>query len=407
MSPLERDGRPPGLEAWAIGVLEGAFRAADWKVVDSRRRREKAQRADLVCRKGDDAYVVELRASSGPARRAVVRGLLADAILRARAFSHDAGARPLAVVAAPSISDEIAGELAAYVEEFGGGVSWGVMDGRGRLELHGPRLDDVVPPDSLEPIGDRRDVAPPPYNPFTDLGQWMLKVLLAPRIREDWLHAPRERVGGVGELAELAGVSPASASKFVAGLEASGYLERRRRRIELVRFEALLESWRIASQRPAEEHFARFVLPASDALDRIRGALAKRAAKELDSGGASRANENAGPVGQRACLGLFAACRALGLGFVRGAPLHLYLEDPSANSLDELGLLPARSRADADLIVRRPRFPESVFRGCVLVDGGPASDALQCWLDVSSHPARGGEQASELAQHLGFAEWGS
>jgi hypothetical protein len=40
------------------------------------------------------------------------------------------------------------------------------------------------------------------------------------------------------------------------------------------------------------------------------------------------------------------------------------------------------------------RWPESLFRGAVRPDGVPVADVIQCWLDVSSHPARGAEQAA-------------
>jgi hypothetical protein len=42
---------------------------------------------------------------------------------------------------------------------------------------------------------------------------------------------------------------------------------------------------------------------------------------------------------RRVCLGLFAAADALGLGFMHGAPQHLYLERLDADALHQLGLL--------------------------------------------------------------------
>ena len=57
------------------------------------------------------------------------------------------------------------------------------------------------------------------------------------------------------------------------------------------------------------------------------------------------------------------------------------------------------------MIVHRPGFPESVFRGCVERDGVPVADALQCWLDVSFHAARGEEQAKEIAARIWPERW--
>lgn len=127
--------------------------------------------------------------------------------------------------------------------------------------------------------------------------------------------------------------------------------------------------------------------------------------------------------GQRACLGLFGACQRLGVGIVQGAPLHLYLEQPSVQAIEALGLAPlvgARRQVQARLIavaegpvsplvlIRRPRYPRSLFRGMVWSDGVPAADILECWLDVAGHPARGDEQAEEILLRLELdkEEWG-
>jgi hypothetical protein len=55
-----------------------------------------------------------------------------------------------------------------------------------------------------------------------------------------------------------------------------------------------------------------------------------------------------------------------------------------------------QEREGAYLVLRKARFHESIFRGAVELQGVPASDALQTWLDVGSHPARGKEQAEHL-----------
>ncbi len=46
-----------------------------------------------------------------------------------------------------------------------------------------------------------------------------------------------------------------------------------------------------------------------------------------------------------------------------------------------------------DFILREASAPQSIFRGMVRVNGVPVCDAIQVWLDVSSHPSRGVEQA--------------
>jgi hypothetical protein len=336
----------------------------------------------------------------------MLQALLADAILQARAAARALGASPLAVLAAPAISDEIAGELHRYAERFGEGAHWGLIDGRGRFELHGP---DLPSPDVVERAETFRRRAQPrasSHDPFSDLGQWMLKVLLAPDVPAPLLRAPREPIHSMVELAEKADVSPASASRFLSALESEGFVEHAGNgAIRPVRIEALLDAWRIAGHQRMEKRLARFLLPAADGMDRLRQVLAARLAQSSPGSGPPDAAERAGPPGARACLSHFAACQALGIGIVRGAPIHLYMEDLSSDALRELELQPVAHRSEADLIVLRPRFPESVFRASVIVDGSPAADALQCWIDVSFQPARGEEQAAEIARRLRFEAW--
>jgi hypothetical protein len=95
----------------------------------------------------------------------------------------------------------------------------------------------------------------------------------------------------------------------------------------------------------------------------------------------------------RACLALFAAAEALGLGFVHGVQPYLYLERIEPQILEKLGFSASSVKVDPDVYVRVPRYDESVFRAVVLKDGVPACDVLQVWLDVAQHPSRGKEQA--------------
>jgi hypothetical protein len=63
-------------------------------------------------------------------------------------------------------------------------------------------------------------------------------------------------------------------------------------------------------------------------------------------------------------------------------------------------VVPAEQHEVPDLIIRQASVPNSVFRGLVSVDGVPVSDVLQVWLDVSSHPARGQEQADMIRDRV-------
>jgi hypothetical protein len=90
----------------------------------------------------------------------------------------------------------------------------------------------------------------------------------------------------------------------------------------------------------------------------------------------------------------------LGFKFVHGTQPHLYIERIDRKVLRELGLSLEVADHRADVFVRVPKNPEAVFRAAVERDGVPASDALQVWLDVSTHPARGKDQADLLRKRV-------
>jgi hypothetical protein len=105
-------------------------------------------------------------------------------------------------------------------------------------------------------------------------------------------------------------------------------------------------------------------------------------------------------LGGRACLGLFAAARALKLGHVAGAPVHIYIDALRPDRLHDAGLSPSPPGHPASVLLRVPVAKESVFRGAVAVDGVLVTDVLQVWLDTSPHPARGKEQADLIDRHV-------
>jgi hypothetical protein len=103
----------------------------------------------------------------------------------------------------------------------------------------------------------------------------------------------------------------------------------------------------------------------------------------------------------RACLALFAAADALGLGFVSGVPPYVYVQRlKPANTVAWKNLAPAAQGEPPDLVMRRAHAVQSVFRGIVRPNGMAACDVLQVWLDVSGHPSRGQEQADLIRRRV-------
>lgn len=217
-----------------------------------------------------------------------------------------------------------------------------------------------------------------PADLFTDLNQWMLKVLLAPELPEKLLSAPRGRYRNASQLARAASVSVMSAYRFVQQLERGGYLRESGAYLGLVRRDELFRRWQASAARSIREVPMRFLLrtnPDSE-LKRILG-----------SG--------------RACLALFAAAEALGIGFVHGVPSHVYVHRLGPTNLAAWkSAVPAERGEAPDFIFRQAPAPQSVFRGAVRVDDRPVCDIVQIWLDVSSHPSRGEEQAGLIRRRV-------
>ena len=199
----------------------------------------------------------------------------------------------------------------------------------------------------------------------------MLKVLLAPELPEDLLTAPRGKYRSGLEFANAADVSSMSAARFLQQLRAEGFLDSQSTRLSLVRRPELFRRWRAALVRSPVELPVRFAIKAS-ADQQIRRLL------------------RSDPSGS--CLGMFAAADELRLGHVSGVPPYVYVPKlPRAQNAWK-SLMPVTS-GPPDLIIRQTPTPRSTFRGAVRRDGIAVADVIQIWLDVSSHPSRGSEQA--------------
>jgi hypothetical protein len=358
-------------------ALRGAFEAQGWRVQAA-----PSNECDLlVSGPAARVYAVELKIAR-EARFPQLEALLADALLRARRAASRLNAQPLAVVGAPALTDRSVEQLREYARNYLDGAAYGLIDAQGRLELHGPGLEGLRAVAERLPDLDRVRT-PSPFDPFSDLNQWMLKVLLADRLPPQLLSAPREPVRNAHQLAILSKVSVPSASRFVAYMKREGWLAVDERRVELLRLEELMRRWSAFNAKPVQEIRAKWLLPAKDPV------------AQLDRGMAAL-HERGGADGSRACVALFAAAERLGYAHARGVMQHVYYDGDPGWVLEALGAVPALENEGADMALRRPAFRESTFRGMVVRDGVPVSDVLQVWLDVASQPARGQEQAEHM-----------
>lgn len=373
-------------------LLADAFRRAGWAV--SRAPRSAA--ADLVVRHDAIGYTILVKWMA-EARRDRAVPLLAELILRARAAAgREPATEPLAVIGVERASPRLAHELHAFAEEFAPDVAVGVVDRNGHLAFSGRELEHL----NASPDPRMRDVVSPAQSApdmFSDLNQWMLKVLLAAALPESMLSAPRGEYRNASELARAANVSVMSSFRLVERLRKDGFLDSVHEPLRLVRAEELLRRWQAAAHRAPHEWTFRF------ALRQDRGGSLDQVLEFVRS--ASRATVSRGRSRQparttRMCLGLFSAAEMLGLGHVSGVTPHVFADDVRGLSPETMGLVRVPPGQTADLFLRVPLTRQSVFRGAVERNGVLVADALQVWLDVSSHPTRGKAQALEIERQI-------
>ncbi len=295
--------------------------------------------------------------------------LFAQAVLEATGGSALAAKR-LAVVAAPRIAPRVAKQVLRFAGNYAPDVAAGVIDFEGLRMFRGPQLEglNAEAKTSAAATGLTTGVS---ANLFSDLNQWMLKVLLASELPERFLSAPRGRYQNASQLARTANVSVMSAFRLVRQLRQEGYLHESASHLSLVRREDLFNRWQALAARSAREVPMRFVLP-GDPRSELRKLLGS----------------------SRSCVALFAAADALRLGFVHGVPTYLYVEHVQAATLAAWRNLRVCAPGEPpDVIVRQAPAPQSVFRGAVQASGIVTCDVLQVWIDVAAHPSRGREQA--------------
>src|SRR5260370_37901554 len=328
----------------------------------------------MIVRRPGVVYGVEVKAAvEGRGDRLVP--LFAQAVLQSLRGAGKSAA-PLAVVAAPKISQSAADQVLEFAEHYAPDAAAGVIDFEGLRLFRGPHLEGLNA--EAPRVSSLASKSPRVSGHlFSDLNQWMLKVLLAPEVPEEFLSAPRGQYRNASQLAAAAKVSVMSAVRFVQQLQDEGYLSAGPY-LNLVRRDDLFRRWQASALRSIKEVPMRYL---------VKGDPPVQLRKMLDSG--------------RACLALFAAAEALKLGFVEGVPPYVYVERIQPSNLSAWKNLRRCGPGEPpDLILRQAPAPQSIFRGLVRPNGMAASDVLQVWVDVSSHPSRGREQADLIRKRV-------
>lgn len=352
--------------------LERILKGAGWK-----------QKGELWLANGR-AFSVKEEEAPGSWDRTLAP-FLAKAILSARAHAVD-GSEPVAVLRVRRASPLADGRLAEFVRDVAADQSWILMDSVGRFFPH-VRDMPMLRKEASERFVPQR-AAPGKATPtlFTDLNQWLLKVLLAPFLDERLLHAPRDgAIRNASTLAAVADVSIPVASRFLNSLDDSGQLERRFGDLRVGRPLELLQRWRDQTSHPTRRELG---------VHAVRGI-------EFTRTFAMTAASTSKAFGQRPplVLALHHACDVLGFGHVKGVAPVFWSTSLEADELERMGLVAAPS-GTFDAVLRVPRFPESIMRALVNPKANPTTDIIQCWLDSSHYRIRGQEQADFIWRKL-------
>ena len=362
--------------AQAVQRVAGLFESEGWKVLANE---PGSTGLDLVVRRRGKRYGVVLKATSeGRADRVIP--LLCQAVLEVRAYAlQSRGSIPLAVVHVDHAPRALIANVMAFAREFAAEVAVGFVSAEGASEFLGEGLEGLnvsapFRPRQVKGTQIRTD------NLFSDLNQWMLKVLLAPELPEGMLNAPRGRYRNGVELARAAQVSAMTASRFLQQLRRERFLLESQEFLTLVQREELFERWSSVAPYGTPDVPARFLA-------------------NIQIG--ERVQELLNKVEGDACLGLFAAADGLRVGHVSGVPRcicvrhmpRFNLATPGSNPWNALQPFPKEA---PHVLLRVARFPESTFRGAVRRDGVMVADVIQVWLDVLNHPTRGQEQAEHI-----------
>ncbi|WP_440532661.1 hypothetical protein [Variovorax sp. YR566] len=370
---------PPSLRGEQAERFVGElFRAHGWQVdfpPDS-----SGGDPDIWVEQGQHAYAIEVKAPT-ESRADRVIPLLSQAVLQAQlqaqlSGNHPDGVRPLAVICLDHASYALVEQVVRFAEKYAPEVAVGIVSRDGVRRFSGPGLEGMN--EEAEPVARSRGTSTPQaVNLFSDLNQWLLKVLLASDLPEGLLSAPRERYVSGAALADAADVSRMSVSRFLQQLKSEGYLADSGY-LTLVRREELFRRWSAANMRPAPEQPMSALIP-------LVGNLVQPLVNSLHAD---------------ACLAVFAAATELNLGHVSGVPPYIYVRKLPLPNERRWGMLTPANKGKPTVVLRQALNPQSIFRGAVQRNGMLVTDVIQVWLDVAHHPSRGTEQAELIYEKI-------
>ncbi len=285
------------------------------------------------------------------------------------------GPTPMVVVLAPTLGRKAMQAAERFMGHYLPQNGWAVLDRHGRARICIPSLniDTDLPRTPHAP----ETKSAPERRLFTDLNQWLMKILLLPGIDRRLWSGPKEQIGSAADLQRAASVSLDKVYKFLRLMERKDFLRKTPAGFKLVRRQELIELWFAQEKlRPANKLPARNLYGSKPDLRHLA---------------APNSDREAG------VLGGFAACKALGVLHTSVEAIDIHIAMPENAYLERFELEHCDER-DAQFHLCRTKNPESVFRASASKGKIQVVDVFQAALDVVGHSARGLEQAEHIVE---------
>ncbi len=344
---------------------------------------------DLAYQKQDDRFVIEANVVS-IYRSREFRALIGDAILRFQASNLEKSVRLMLVVEFRRMGRDAEADLKEYADKFLPSLCWILASRDGDIRLHlAPDINELIQAERPRRVSSVPARAVSSRALFSPKSQWLWKSILLPGIDPRYWFGPNHSPRSSAELIQCSDVSQSVVSSFVSRAEDAGFLSRERDTFTVLNHRELLDDW-----VHALKHSRRQVVdvrplygdvPEAELLANLRNYCRKT----------TKVSENP-PV----IVGSHLACHLLGLGRSNQRSAKLYIGAvPIEEVMAALELVPV-TNGEGLLSIEVDGISDSIGRGCVMVDGVPVVDALQCFLDVRPSPARGREQADFIYEHI-------
>ncbi len=293
----------------------------------------------------------------------------------------------LALVSAPEVTRAVETQLEKFVAEHASERAWGFVDDAGDARLVIPEydLDERKRNVIVEAGAARIALTTHPgsvtvgrnQSLFTDLNQWLLKVLILNHAPPEVWDRPRLELRGPADLSrtDWVDVSQGKAYQFAHTLKDMGYLVWKRGVFRLVEVERLLDSWLAVarSQRP-------YRTP-------VRSLMGDDVRRVFESNST-----------QYAFAGALAA-ETYGLRHVSESIEEVYVFD-AIDELMEEAMLEVCEDTRATFYLIRPTDRAAVERAVQLRENHRVVDLIQVALDSSRRRARGPEQADFVVSEI-------